>query len=38
MEKSDYLINDIYQGGYSTFDAEKSLSPVGYSIPAEQGW
>ncbi len=34
MEKSDYIIKDIYQGGYSSLDPEKSLSPSNYPVLA----
>ena len=34
MEKEDYTISDIYQGGYSTFDSSQNLSPINHPINA----
>ncbi len=31
---ADYKINDLYQGGYSSFDSEKGNNFTGYKIPA----
>ena len=36
MEKEDYNVSDIYQGGYSTFDSSQNLSPVNHPISTER--
>lgn len=34
LSKKDYTIGEIYQGGYSSLDPSKSLSPINYPVTA----